>query len=68
METTLNYQVLALEVISAAMEDARGNDPEAAAMARQWLEHIDARTLGIDGMEIDDYLDHLNQQNDVDRR
>ncbi len=36
MDTTINYQTLAMNIVMAAMEDAQGCGPD-AELARQWL-------------------------------
>lgn len=52
-DTTLNYQVLALDIVMAAIEDSLG-DGEEALDAHEWLESIELDGLGIDGLEWSD--------------
>ncbi len=49
MDTTLNYQALALDIVMAAYEDAQG-EGSSAIEAHQWLENIDMENLGIEGL------------------
>jgi hypothetical protein len=59
MDTTLNYQALALDIVMAAYEDAQG-EGASAIEAHQWLETVDMENLGIEGLG--DMLD-MNQLN-----
>lgn len=46
MDTTINYQALALEIIMAAVQDAQGEGQDARE-AQQWLDVIDVESLGM---------------------
>lgn len=59
MDTTLNYQTLAMDIVMAALEDARGDD-NAAYEAQEWLDNIDLSGIGIEGLDIDD-LEYVAQ-------
>ncbi len=59
----MNYQVLAMEIVMAAMEDARGEDIEARE-AQEWLERIDISGIGIDNLNFSD-LETCLSMNDL---
>jgi hypothetical protein len=59
----MNYQVLAMEIVMAAMEDARGEDIEAQE-AQEWLERIDISGIGIDNLNFSD-LETCLSMNDL---
>lgn len=62
MDTTLNYQALALDIVMTAIGDAQGEGEE-AMMASQWLEHVDFAGLGIEGTDIADLAAFMNIDN-----
>jgi len=53
MDTTMNYQALAMDIVMAAIEDAQSGGDEAPE-AQEWLEHVDLSTLGIEGLALED--------------